>query len=568
MKGKKILLTLAALCVSVLTIGVVGCGETESSSNTGNLGGGNTNIEQSGNDAQDTQQGGNGGQGENSGQGGQTGGDEAVEKLESQGLAYELSADETYYVVTGTGTCTDAELVIPSTYNEKPVAAIGKKAFYGVEWTSVTLPNSVTSIGDSAFYDGYSGECENVYYQGSITAWCDITFDSSTASPMWAAKNFYLYNEDNGEYELLTELVIPDTVTEIKANTFYSFDSLTSVQIGNGVKKIDGNAFTNCDGVKSLTLGSGVKEIKGYAFDSCDGLLDVTIPDNVMFVGENAFYSCEGLRTVKIGNGVKTVGSYAFAYCDRLKSVEIGDSVVTVGSSAFSGCNDLIKVTLGESVTTIEANAFDNCYKLVEIYNKSDLTITAGNSYSNGRIGKRAKNIYTPTSGESKLATDENGYILYTHTVYGETNPLSTMSESYQYEEVWLMGYEGEETDLTLPASVTDIHSYAFYENDEITSVAIGDGVTSVGESAFNGCSNLEYIVIGNGVQSIASYSLHYCNKLNKIYYKGSVSEWEEIDNSYLYVSATIYYYVENEGDLPWDGNEYWHYMDGVPTAW
>ena len=104
-----------------------------------------------------------------------------------------------------------------------------------------------------------------------------------------------------------------------------------------------------------------------------------------------------------------------------------------------------------------------------------------------------------------------------------------------------------------------------------MTSVTIGDSVTAIGYGAFYSCSSLTSIVIPDSVTSIGDSAFASCSSLTNVYYKGTAEGWSEINmgsyNTKL-TSATRYYYIENETDVPTDGGNYWHYVDGVPTAW
>lgn len=114
------------------------------------------------------------------------------------------------------------------------VTSIGKEAFDGCHITSVTIPDSVTSIGEEAF-DCY--KLASVNYLGDIAGWCNISFGNYTANPLYYAKELCVKGE------LLTELVIPNTVTEIKDNAFRCCTSLTSITIPDSVTSIGNSAF-------------------------------------------------------------------------------------------------------------------------------------------------------------------------------------------------------------------------------------------------------------------------------------------------------------------------------------
>ena len=173
------------------------------------------------------------------------------------------------------------------------VTKIGDAAFTGCKsLASIEIPNSITSIG----YDAFLG-CTHLtsVHTSDIAAWCAISFDSYLANPLYYAHNLYL----NGK--LITDLVIPNSVTSIAERAFFSCNSLTSVTIPNGVTSIGGSAF-----------------------DGCSGLTYVTIDNSITSIGDHAFYGCSGLTTVQFKNGIKGIGVQAFFYCNSLTSVTIG----------------------------------------------------------------------------------------------------------------------------------------------------------------------------------------------------------------------------------------------------
>ncbi len=300
--------------------------------------------------------------------------------------------------------------------------------FYGGNVVSVTIPATVTAI------TGSFGDCSSlttVNYLGSIEDWCNISFSGYGSNPLHRGANLCL----NGE--LVTDIVIPDTVTQIKDYAFYGCKSLTSVKIGSGVTSIGAYAFYDCSSLASVTIDSGVTSIEYDAFRNCTSLTSVTIPDSITSIGSNAFYYCTSLTSVTIGKDVSSIGYDAFVCC----------------------------------------------YKLVEVYNlSSSLNITVGSYYENGAVGYYAKIVHTSLDEESILKTTEDGYVF---AVVGEN-------------EVYLVDYVGNETELTLPESYNGnnygISQYAFYKRDDITKVTIPDGVTSIGNSAFGDCVALSEI--------------------------------------------------------------------------
>ena len=367
------------------------------------------------------------------------------EQESSKGLAFTLLDDGTYEV-SGIGSCTDTEIIIPSVYNDKPVTSIGDSAFRGCSGlTSITIPDSVTSIGDDAF-DGCSG-LTSVTIGGSVTSIGRGAFFKCSG---------------------LTSITIPDSVTSIGDRAFCGCSGLTSVTIGNSVTSIGVWAFDGCSGLTSVTIGGSVTSIGGYAFSGCSGLTSVTIPDSVTSIGNYAFYNCSGLTSVTIGNSVISIGDDAFSGCSGLTSVTIGGSVTSIGDRAFRGCSGLTSVTIPDSVTSIGDGAFSGCSGI------ESLVVTTGNKKYH-------------SENNCIIETETKRLIVGCKTSIIPSDGRVTLIGDYAFSGSGL-------TSITIPDSVTSIGYGAFSGCSSLTSVTIPDSVTSIGEWAFAYCGGLKNI--------------------------------------------------------------------------
>ena len=244
------------------------------------------------------------------------------------------------------------------------------KIFIAKGITEYTIPESVTSIGERAFWGCSSLKSVKVankycydYFKDKVD---DIAFYGANAS-------------DDGRCLILdgklkifiakgiTEYTIPNSVTSIEKGAFYRCDSLTSITIPNSVTSIGYYAFKDCSSLTSITIPNSVTSIEEGAFWNCSSLTSITIPDSVTSIGKWAFQSCSSLTSITIPNSVTSIGWYAFRGCSSLTSITIPNSVTSIEFSAFEGCSSITSITIPDSVTSIGKWAFQSCSSLTSI---------------------------------------------------------------------------------------------------------------------------------------------------------------------------------------------------------
>ncbi len=292
------------------------------------------------------------------------------------------------------------------------VTSIGNYAFFGSGLTSITIPASVTSIGDFAFR--YSNNLASVTVYASdppilgssvfencksslkIYVFSDLVDDYQGAWSAYETKITAIPNQSGncgaaGHVEDVTwELALTSTTgvltisgtdaMEDYANLedqpwgdYRSF--ITSVVVGSGVTGIGNLAFENCTNLATVTFASDsqLSNIGLCAFQN-SGLTTIEIPAKVTTINMNTFYDCSSLGTVTFATGslLTTIDVFAFSECTNLTSISLPNGLTTIGATAFSDCTNLPSITIPASVTSIGMNAFDNCTSLATVTLKSN----------------------------------------------------------------------------------------------------------------------------------------------------------------------------------------------------
>lgn len=236
------------------------------------------------------------------------------------------------------------------------VTSIDRSAFSKSLVTRITIPNSVTYIGNGAFSDCPKLERIDV----GLT-----NINYSSVDGILHDRNAHTLVQCPGRRS--GALSIQNSVTNIGNDSFFGCSALTSIEIPNGVTIIGSGAFRECRSLRSIKIPDGVIRIGSHAFAGCSALTSLAIPNGVTSIEANAFLSCDGLTAIAIPSSVTKIGLGAFSGCIGLGSITIPDSVTSIEGYAFSGCYGLTRMIIPNRVTSIGPGAFDRCWGLLNV---------------------------------------------------------------------------------------------------------------------------------------------------------------------------------------------------------
>lgn len=417
----------------------------------------------------------------------------------------------------------------------------------------------------------------------------------------------YTLNEDRESYSVSglgthtgNHVYVSDTyndlpVTGIGEFAFWRNEVIKNITIPDSVTNIAKNAFVGCSNLKSVSIGSGVTRIEEGTFSSCASLESVTLSDKITYIGEGAFSSCSSLRSINLPNSITQICFGAFRNCSSLTDVIIPRGLTSIEAHVFDGCSSLKNLTIPSSVTFISVYAFSGCTSISNLYiedlsawcrlsffdEAKNVSVFADNMYLNGQLITNLvipEDITTIPNGAFYSCTSIKTVTIPKHvTAIGSKafDGCSSIEEIYFYAQnaadLTYYGYpfnqagaNGKGITVTIGKNVQRIPANLFYtengtaitnlvfEEDsscteignnaftgcKFKSFTLPDSIKSIGSDAFAGCSLLISASLGNGVESIGSNAFRSCISLRSISVGSSLKQLDS--SAFVYVTRLI----------------------------
>ncbi|AEF81251.1 leucine-rich repeat protein [Leadbettera azotonutricia] len=349
--------------------------------------------------------------------------------------------------------------------------------------TSITIPDSITSIGQGAF----SG-CES-----------------------------------------LESLTIPDNITSIGGFIFFGCRSLKSITIPKNIICIGDYAFSGCKSLKNITIPKGIVSIGDHAFSGCKSLISVVLPDSVTSIGGSAFFNCTSLTEIDIPDSVESIADETFSFCKSLTNLIIPDSVTNIGYKAFCGCNSLKNIILPKDIE-IGKETFSYCHQLDAVFNTDKTTIFCGpQNWNSAKPYAIPDGVIIINPGAFSSLSFFSRIIIQILTkcqVIKCRLPDSIIIPD-SVTEIGAEAFAGSVNlkSIIIPNSVTNIGDKAFSGCKSLKRVFIPDSVIKIGDDAFSKCKSMKSITISGNVINIGQSAFKECKSLSNVIIPESVKE-------------------------------------------
>jgi hypothetical protein len=417
---------------------------------------------------------------------------------------FELNEAEGYWSVTGYYGRGE-EVVFPSSYEGKPVKAIGDMfSPYNKRIKRLTIPEGYTSIGESAF-SGCTGLTE-IMLPESLTAVGKMAF-------------YYCIG--------LTSIKLPENLTSLGESAF-SGCGLTEINLPKSFASTGESAFNGCTELKYIKLPQGITSIGKYTFSGCTGLKEIKLPEGLASIGDSAFSGCTGLKEIKLPEGLTSIGFWAFRECTGLINIKIPKNLTSIKSDAFGDCTELAEISVDENnpvFRSVKGVMFDKAMITLMWFpqgKKGMYSVPEGIIRIRGGAFDNCKltGISFPQSLLFIGSYEFNGELLTDITV-NELNPnyCSIDGVLFDKENEGLMEYpkNKDKTDYTVPDGIMGIADSAFYGCKRLVNIVFPESLEFILNYAFEKCEGLKTVTLPVNLQYVGERTFKDCPKLETV---------------------------------------------------
>lgn len=499
--------------------------------------------------------------------------DTNADAVEVNGIYYHLDKNDKVAEVVRNPNDYKGSIVIPEKVDYEnvtyTVTSIGEGAFSNSQdLTSISIPNSVTSIKGSAFLgcSNLTSVYSNIENPFAINshAFYGVAADAKLRVPLGTKTKYegiegwnLLAIYESGEFVVddIHYTIYDDNVWVTDADPLDGDIVIPSqvAYLGTTYSVVGIGPFVFGSGVTSVTIPKSVTTMNGNAFSGCSSLTAVYIKDltawcNIYFMDDDAnplewahrlFLNGEEIKDLVIPEGVTSIKRYAFRGCSGLTSVTLPNSVTSIARDAFTGCSGLKSITIPNSITRLDRDAFDGCTGLTTIFSEIENPFEIDSDVFYGVpsdaalvVPQGTKAKYEETAGWNQFSNiveisgkcGQNVYYSYdrsnkTLAIYGEGEMAQFFAKILSPVDTRPWGpYLDEIYTVNIESGVTNVGSAAFALCHNLTSISIPSTVTLIDWDAFNNCHGLTSITIPNSVVTIRTDAIFNCNSLTDVY--------------------------------------------------
>ena len=416
----------------------------------------------------------------------------------------------------------------------------------------ITIPKTLTEVESHSYYGALEGSSiETVTFEeGIANIPAGICYNASKVKTVVIpekADNLdgYKIGEKAFSGTALTEITLPDSITEIDYGAFAECKYLSKVKLSSSLTKMNGGAFENCVLLKSITIPKTLKEVIDGYYTGCfegSGLESIVFEDGIENIPADICNSASRLKSVTLPEKADNIEGYAIGdnafKGTALTEIALPNTITKIGFGAFCDCKNLSKVTLSSSLTTLSGGAFANCEKLKNITIPKGVTTVNDGYYTGCFEGSALESIVFEEGIENipanicidaaylkTITIPEKADILDGYAIGDDAFKGTALTEVKLPESITKLGYAAfadckSLSKVTLSSNLLTLSGSCFENCEKLKEITIPKSVKEVNDGYYNGCfkeSGLETIIFEKGIENIPDYICIDAKKLRNV---------------------------------------------------